>query len=49
MSADEFEAKWRGVRVGGRELFTDTAEILRMAEAGALKVEDLYASVGPER
>jgi hypothetical protein len=45
----DFEAKWRGVRVAGRELFANAAEILRMADADVLKMEHLYASVGPER
>src|SRR5215469_2012538 len=42
----DFEAKWRGVHIAGREVFADAAQILRMAEADSLKVEDLYASVG---
>jgi hypothetical protein len=49
MDAHEFEVKWRGVRVDGRELFANADAILRMAEADVLKVEDLYATVGPER
>lgn len=49
LSADEFEAKWRGVRVAGRELFTDPEVIFRNADFGELRVEDLYASVGGER
>jgi hypothetical protein len=42
----EFEAKWRGVRIAGQELFADAATILGMAEADVLKMENLYASVG---
>jgi hypothetical protein len=49
LSANDFEVKWRGVRVAGRELFANAAEILRMADADVLKMEHLYASVGPER
>ena len=45
----EFEAKWRGVRIAGQELFANAAAILRMAEADVLKMENLYASVGVER
>src|SRR5437667_4817333 len=46
LSADNFEAKWRGVRIAGQELFTDTATIFLRADAGDLKVENLYASAG---
>lgn len=46
VSAEAFEAKWRGVRVARRELFANTDRILQMAEADVLKIEDLYASVG---
>jgi hypothetical protein len=49
LSPHEFQVKWRGVRVDGRELFANADAILRMAEADVLKVEDLYATVGPER
>ena len=49
MSVHDFEAKWRGMRVDGQELFADATQILRMADAGELKVEDLYASTGGER
>jgi len=49
LSARDFEAKWRGVHVAGRELFADTREILRMADADVLKVERLYASTGGAR
>jgi hypothetical protein len=49
MSAEEFEAKWRGVRVNGRELYADAGGIFRMENAGVLKLENLYASVGSER
>lgn len=45
LSAADFEAKWRGVRIDGREVFADAAEILRMAEFDVLKMENLYASV----
>jgi hypothetical protein len=46
LAVAHFEAKWQGVRVAGQELFADAAQILRMANADALKVESLYASVG---
>jgi hypothetical protein len=46
---DAFEAKWQGVRVAGRELFTDTAEIRRMQDADVLPVESLYASTTGEQ
>jgi hypothetical protein len=49
MSSNSFEAKWRGVRVAGRELFADAAEILRMADADVLPVESLYASTTGDR
>jgi hypothetical protein len=49
MSAEEFEAKWRGVRVNSRELHADAVGIFRMENAGVLKLENLYASVGSER
>jgi len=46
MSAEEFEAKWRGVRIAGQEVFADAATIFLRADAGDLKIESLYASVG---
>jgi hypothetical protein len=46
MPADKFEAKWLGVRIAGQELFADSATIFLRAEAGDLKVENLYASAG---
>jgi len=49
LSADDFEAKWRGVRVAGQELFADASAILGMADAGELKVENLYASTSGAR
>lgn len=49
LRADVFEAKWRRVRVAGQELFADAGAILRMANAGDLKVENLYASTAGER
>ena len=44
LSAHEFEAKWRGVRVAGEELFADVVVILGMADDGVLKLDHLYAS-----
>lgn len=49
MSAEEFEAKWNGERVDGRELLADTDNIFRMANAGVLTLKDLYSSGGPEK
>jgi hypothetical protein len=49
MSSEEFEAKWRDVRVAGREIFADADEIFRMENAGIFQIEHLYASVGSER
>ena len=46
MSAEEFEAKWRGVRIAGQEVFADAATIFLRADAGDLKIESLYATVG---
>lgn len=45
----DFEAKWRGVHVAGRELFSDTSGIFQMADADVLKVEHLYASTSGDR
>src|ERR1035441_5296000 len=42
----DFEAKWRGVRIAGEEVFADAPAILEMADADVLKMENLYASVG---
>jgi len=49
LSAEHFEAKWRGVRVAGEQLFADVSVILGMADADVLKLENLYASTGGER
>jgi hypothetical protein len=49
LTAHDFEAKWRRVRVAGEELFADVVVILGMADADVLKIEHLYTSVGPER
>jgi hypothetical protein len=46
MSPEEFQAKWSGVKVAGRELLADTDHIFRMENAGVLKLRDLYASGG---
>jgi hypothetical protein len=45
----DFEAKWRDVRIAGREPFADATAILSMADADVLKMDNLYASVGGER
>jgi hypothetical protein len=49
LSVAKFEAKWRGVRIAGKEVFADTGTILEMADADVLKMENLYASVGGEQ
>ena len=49
MTAREFETKWRGARVAGQEVFADASEIFRMANAGVLKMENLYASTSSAR
>ena len=49
LRAYDFEAKWRGVHVAGRELFTDANGIFQMADADELKIEHLYASTSRER
>jgi hypothetical protein len=49
LSAHIFEAKWRGVRIAGQEVFADTTTIIHMANAGDLKVENLYASTAGAR
>jgi hypothetical protein len=49
LSAEDFETKWRGVRVAGEELFADAFVILGMADADVLKLENLYASTGGAR
>jgi len=49
LSVATFEAKWRGVRVAGKEVFADAGTILEMADADVLKMENLYASVGGEQ
>src|ERR1039458_7648577 len=49
LRAYDFEVKWRGMHVVGRELFADTNGIFQMADADVLKVEHLYASTDGER
>jgi hypothetical protein len=49
MRIEKFEARWRGVRIDGREVFADAKEIFRMADAGILDFGDLYSSGGPEK
>ena len=46
MSAEKFEARWLGVRIAGQEVFADAAVIFHRADAGDLKIENLYASTG---
>jgi len=49
LSMAEFEAKWRGVRIAGEEVFADSGAILEMADADVLKMVNLYASVSGEQ
>jgi len=49
LSVAKFEAKWRGMRIAGKEVFADAGTILEMAEADVLKMDSLYASVESER
>lgn len=49
LSLAKFEAKWRGVRIAGKEVLTDIRTIFEMAEADVLKMDSLYASVQSER
>jgi hypothetical protein len=49
LSMAEFEAKWRGARIAGKEVFADAPAILEMGDADVLKMENLYASVGGEQ
>jgi hypothetical protein len=49
LSAEDFEAKWRGARVAGDELFADASAILGMADADFLRLENLYASTAGAR
>jgi len=49
LSMAEFEAKWRGVRIAGEEVFADAGAILEMADADVLKMENLYTSVDGEQ
>jgi hypothetical protein len=46
LSSEEFEAKWRGVRIAGQEVLADAATIFLRADFGDLKIDDLYGSVG---
>ncbi len=46
LSAETFEAKWRGVRIAGQEVFADAATIFLRADFGDLKIDDLYGNVG---
>ena len=45
VSAEAFEAKWRGARIAGKEVFADATAILERADADDLKMENLYTSV----
>ena len=49
MSIEDFEAKWRDVRIDGRKVFADANAILRMADAGILDLDNLYSNGGPEK
>ena len=49
MSIEDFEFKWRDVRIDGRKVFADADAIFRMADAGILNLKDLYSDGGPEK
>ena len=49
LGVHEFEAKWRGVHIAGQELLADSSIIFRIANAGVLKMENLYASTASAR
>ncbi len=42
----DFEAKWRGVHIAGREVFADAATIFLREEFDDLRIDDLYGNVG---
>ena len=48
MSIEDFEAKWRDVRIDGRKVFADADAIFRMQDADILDLKDLYSDGGPE-
>jgi hypothetical protein len=48
LSAQDFESKWRDVRIAGQEVFADAATIFLRADFGDLKIDELYGSVGGE-
>lgn len=49
MSIEDFEFKWRDVRIDGRKVFADADAIFRMEDAGILNLKDLYSDGGPEK
>ena len=49
LSISEFEAKWRGARIDGREVFADGDAILTMADADIFDLEHLYSKIGPAK
>lgn len=49
MSSDEFESKWLGVHIDGREVFANAEAILKMGDADTFGPDGLYSSVGPEK
>ena len=49
LAVAKFQAKWRGVRIAGREVLTDVRTIFEMAEADVLKMDSLYASVESDK
>ncbi len=38
----EFEAKWKGAKISGKEVLADATRIQQLADAGLLKFETLY-------
>jgi hypothetical protein len=49
MSIEDFEAKWRDVRVDSQKVLADADAIFRMEDAGILDLKDLYSDGGPEK
>jgi hypothetical protein len=49
MGIEDFEAKWRDVRIDGRKVFADADAIFRMEDAGILNLKDLYSNGGSEK
>jgi hypothetical protein len=46
MSAKAFEGKWQEIRIDGKGIFADSAEILQLGDADLLKIEHIYSAPG---